>query len=393
MPDLSKLFSRTDLPGLFRNLLFVMALTALLFNLTTCWKVYRHEPLREAASRALMAEKSSFFYDSSMAEPVPVFALKLALAAGADADAALRAEGLAVYAALFLVTFFVLRARLGPVCAVMAAFFLGANPYMGFYAMQGSSHLYALLFLLLFWYYSGERPLSRRSALLAGLFAGLACLSRLDSAWALLLMAALGWAVEKRAFPLKQAGLALGLALLLALPYVAWQKAHYGNFFYAQELSLRRWANLDRFGYAPGVERPQGPLGPAAFLFRDGPAGAFSGVFSGLGRAFAYELPRAFYYKFLMVLVFLGVYAAFALKKDPLLVFAGAALLPVLPLAAIAQVSVTGGIELRYYLATLWALCALAGLGLQETLTWAEGRLAGWAVERAGAAGRKTKDR
>ena len=393
MPDLSKLFSRTDLPGLFRNLLFVMALTALLFNLTTCWKVYRHEPLREAASRALMAEKASFFYDSSMAEPVPVFALKLALAAGADADAALRAEGLAVYAALFLVTFFVLRARLGPVCAVMAAFFLGANPYMGFYAMQGSSHLYALLFLLLFWYYSGERPLSRRSALLAGLFAGLACLSRLDSVWALLLMAALGWAVEKRAFPLKQAGLALGLALLLALPYVAWQKAHYGNFFYAQELSLRRWANLDRFGYAPGVERPQGPLGPAAFLFRDGPAGAFSGVFSGLGRAFAYELPRAFYYKFLMVLVFLGVYAAFALKKDPLQVFAGAALLPVLPLAAIAQVSVTGGIELRYYLATLWALCALAGLGLQETLTWAEGRLAGWAVERAGAAGRKTKDR
>ena len=393
MPDFAKILSRTDLPGLFRNLLFILALSALLFNLTTCWKVYRHEPLREAASRALMAEKATFFYNSSMAEPLPVFALKLALAAGADPDAALRAEGLAVYAALFLVTFFVLRARFGPICAVMAAFFVGANPYLGYHAMQGSSHLYALVFLLLFWYYSGERPLSRRSALLAGLMAGLACLSRLDSAWALLLIAALGWAAEKRAFPLPRIGLALGLALALALPYVAWQKAHYGNFFYAQELSLRRWANLDRFGYAPGPDRPQGPLGPVAFLFRNGPAGAFSGVFSGLGRAFAYELPRVFYYKLVMIFVFLGVYAAFALKKDPLLVFAGAALLPVLPLAAINQVSVTGGIELRYYLAALWGLCALAGLGLQETLNWAEGRVDAWAVEKAGASGRKTKDR
>jgi len=388
MPAFAQLFSTRDLPGLFRKLFYILATCALVSNIAVCWKVYRHEPLREAASRALMAERASFFYDSALAEPVPVLALKLAMAAGADPDAALRAEGLAVYAALFALTFFVLYSRFGWMCAGLGAFFVGANPYMGYYAMQGSSHLYALCFLLLFWHYSGVRPFSARSSLLAGLFAGLACLSRLDAAWALLLLAGLGWALNRRGEALKHAAIALGLAFALTLPYAAWQKAHYGNFFYAQELGLRRWANLDAFGYVPGA-RPQGPLGPAAFLFRAGPAGAFSGLFSGLGRAFAYELPRVFYYKFLMVFVFLGVYAAFALKKDPLLVLLAAALLPVLPLAAIKQVSVTGGIELRYYLWSLWGLCALAGLGMQETMAWAESRLGALAAAGRGAAGGK----
>lgn len=376
MPDFKKVFSRPALPGLFRGLLLALAATAFLVNALACWKVYRHTPLREAASRALMAERSSFFFDSALAEPVPVFALKLAMAAGADPDAAVRLEGLAVYAALVAATIFFLRSRLGWECAVMGGFLAAANPYMGYHAMQGSSHLYALLFLVLFWHYLGERPLSRRSALLAGAAGGLACLSRLDAALALLLIAGLTWALELKAFPLKRAALALGLALALALPYAAWQKAHYGNSAYAQELGLRRWANLDRFGYEPGAQRPQGPLGAAAFLFRDGAAGAFSGAFAGLGRALAYELPRAFYYKPMIVFVFLGFYAAFALRKDSLAVFTGAALLPVLPIAGIDQVSVTGGIELRYYLPALWALCVLAGLGLQETLAWAAARLA-----------------
>lgn len=377
MPDLAKLFSRPALPGLFRRLLLALAAAAFLLNVLACWKVYRRTPLKEAASRALMAERSSFFFDSALAEPVPVFALKLAMAAGADPDTAVRAEGLAVYAALLLVTIFFLRARLGWECAVMGAFLAGANPYLGYYAMQGASQLYALLFLVLFWFYLGERPLSRRGALLAAFFGGLACLSRLDSAWALLLISGLTWAVERKTFPRKRAALALGLAFAAALPYAAWQKAHYGNFFYAQELGLRRWANLDRFGYDPGAQRPQGPLGAAAFLLRDGAAGAFSGAFGGLGRALAYELPRAFYYKPMIVFVFLGFYAAFALRKDSLSVFTGAVLLPVLPIAGIDQVSVTGGIELRYYLPAVWALCLLAGLGLQETLAWMSARLAG----------------
>ncbi len=398
MADLTDILSRTDIPRVFRNVIFALAGVALSYNITVCWQVYRHEPLREAASRSLMAERSSFFYNSSLAEPVPVFALKLAMAAGADPDAAVRAEGLAVYTLMFFVTLFVLRARFGAVCAGMACFFLGANPFMGYYAMQGSSHLYALLFLLLFWHYAGAPVPSRRSALLAGLFGGMACLSRIDAAWTMFLIAGLGWAAKRQAAQLKAAGLALVVALALALPYAVYQKAHYGNFFYSQGLGLRSLANIDRYGYNPAVAKPQGPLGAAAFVFRDGPAGAFSGIFSGLGRALAYELPRVFYYKFLVVLVFLGFYAAFALKKDPLLLFMTAAVLPVLPMAAIKQVLPVGGVELRYYLLSLWGLCALAGFGLQETLAWLEAEIDKWAARKvagssktAGTPGNKRK--
>ena len=89
-----------------------------------------------------------------------------------------------------------------------------------------------------------------------------------------------------------------------------------------------------------------------------------------MGASFGAALPRVFYYKFLIVLLFLGVYFAFSLKIYALLFFFAASLAPLLPLAAIAQVPVTGGIELRYYLVPLWVLCAFAGLGLQESLVW-----------------------
>jgi hypothetical protein len=370
---LEKLF-KLDRPRIFWALFGLLVTLALSLNLVASWRTFRHEPLREAASRSLMAVKSSFFYDSGLAEPVPVFALKLAMAAGADPDAALRAEGLAVFIAVFFATIFVLWTRYGAQCAVLAALFLAANPHMGYYAMQGSSHLYALFFLLLFWHYFDFPEPSRRAALLAGLYGGLACLSRLDAAWALLLIAALSWAVRRRNFGLKAAGLSLGLALVLALPYAIYQRAQYGNSLYAQELSLRRWANVDKYAYGAWEGAPSGPLTVPAFIFREGAVGAFRDVFSGLGHSVSYELPRTLYYKLLLVAVFLGCYAAFLLKKDRLLIFLAAALLPVLPLAAIKQVPSTGGIELRYYLWSLWALCALAGLGLHETLSWVETR-------------------
>jgi hypothetical protein len=259
--------------------------------------------------------------------------------------------------------------------------------------MQGASHIYALFFLLLFWHYFDSPAGGRRHALLAGLYGGLACLSRLDAGLVLLVIAALSWATHRRAFALKEAGLSLGLALLLALPYVVYQRVQFGGFFYAQELGLRRWANIDRFGYEPGAVRPQGPLGTGDFLLRNGPAGAVQDAFNGLGRSLAYELPRTLYYKFLIVLLFLGAYAAFVLKKDRLLFFLAAAIIPILPLAAINQVPATGGIELKYYLWALWALCALAGLGFQEILAWIEDRIVDWARRRSEAMTHGNKDK
>ena len=385
MDDFKKILAEISSPNFFLGMLTLLMLAALTYSVTASWKVYRHEPLMEAASRSLLAVNSSFFYDSGMAEPLPVFSLKLAMAAGADPDAAVRAGGMAVFAVLVLVTVFVLRRRFGGQCAIMAALFLAANPFMCFYAMQGWSHLYSLLFLVLFWHYFDLPEPSRKAALLAGLYGGLACLSRLDAAWALLIIAGLSWAVRRGRFGLEAAGLSLGLALALTLPYAVYQRVEYGNALYAQELGLRRWANIDKYAYGSWAGAPRGPLSVTGYVFREGALGAVRSAFRGLGRSFSYELPRTLYYKALLVLLFLGAYAAFILKKDRLLFFLAAALLPVLPLAAVKQVPSTGGIEPRYYLWSLWALCGLVGLGFQETLAWVEGSAAKWAAEKKAA--------
>lgn len=385
MDEFKKIIAELEKPAFLLGALTLLLFAALTYSVTASWKVYRHEPLMEAASRSLMARNSSFFYDSGMAEPLPVFSLKLAMAAGADPDAAVRAEGLAVFAVLVLVTVFVLRRRFGGQCAVLAALFLAANPFMCFYAVQGGSHIFSLLFLVLFWHYFDPPEPSRKAALLAGLYGGLACLSRLDAAWALLLIAALSWAVRRGGFGLKAAGLSLGLALALTLPYALYQRAEYGNSLYAQELGLRRWANIDKYGYGSWAGAPSGPLSVTGYIFRDGALGAARSAFRGLGRSFSYELPRTLYYKALLVLLFLGTYAAFVLKKDRLLFFLAAGLLPVLPLAAVKQVPSTGGIEPRYYLWSLWALCGLVGLGFQETMAWLEGSIEKWGAEKKAA--------
>ena len=111
MPDLPQTLAKLDKPHLAHGLTLLLAGAALVLNLATSWKVYRLEPLREAAYRSLLASNASFFYDSGLTEPLPAAALKLAMTAGADPDTAVRVEGLAVFAALFFVNLFVLWRR------------------------------------------------------------------------------------------------------------------------------------------------------------------------------------------------------------------------------------------------------------------------------------------
>ncbi len=382
MAAANNIFSKIDFDKLAVRVLAVFAFVMLSYNLLVCWKVYREVPLREAASRSLMAAGSRYFYDSGLSEPLAVFALKAAVFLGADPDAAVRAEGLAMFAAVTVLTVLVLRRRAGVLAGLMAALFLAANPYLGYYAMQGDTHLYALFFLLLFWHYFDPAALNRRRAVLAGLCGGLACLARLDAAWAVLLAAGLFAALNFRSFNYKAAGVSLGLAFLLVIPYLAYQRAHYKNSFYAQELALRRWANIDQYRRDPAAPMLTAPLSAAAFVFRGGAAGALRGAFSGLGRSLAYELPKAVHYKLIIIFVFLGFYSAFVLKKDALLVFLAAVFLPVLALAPINEISAAGGITLRYYLWTLWAFCAVAGLGFQSVLEWMETQFGEWAAEK-----------
>lgn len=388
----NNLARKVDLQKLAGGMLTALVFLALSLNLMTCWKVYRDLPLREAASRSLLAVHSGFFYDSGLSEPLAVFALKAAVFLGADPDAAVRLEGLAVFAAITVLTLVLLRRRIGPMAGQIAALFLAANPYMGYYAMQGDTHLYALFFLVLFWSYSEPAALTPRRAAWAGLYGGLACLSRLDSAWFILLSTGLFAALNFRGFNFKAAGLSLGLVFILVFPYLAYQRAQYENPFYAQELGLRRWANIDRYHYKYYGKVETGPLSLGGFIFRDGAGGALRGAFSGLGRSLSYEVPQVIYFRLIVVLVFLGFYAAFILKKDALLVFSAAAFLPVTALASIPEVPYTGGITLSYYLWALWSFCALAGLGLQEVMALLERRLAELA-EGSGGAGPEAREK
>ena len=392
MAEENKIPFKMDFNKLSGRMLAALVFLALAYNIAVCWRVYRAVPLREGASRSLMSANSRFFYDSGLSEPVPVFALKIAMALGAEPDAAIRAEGLAVFAAVTVLTVVVLRRRCGITAGLVAALFLAANPYMGYYAMLGGSHLYALFFLLLFWYYSEPAELTARRAALAGLWGGLACLSRLDSAWFILLAAGLSAALNFRNYNFKAAGLSLCLALTLVAPYLIYQRAQYKNAFYAQELSLRRWADMDRLRNNQSGPQAAGPLSVPEFLLRDGAGGALRRALGALGRSLSYEVPKVVYYKLLIVLVFLGFYAAFILKKDGLLVFSAAAFFPVLALAPIGEISLTGGIALRYYLWTLWSFCAIAGLGLQETLVWVEKQI-DERLQAMEAAVKKTEDK
>lgn len=363
-------------------LLGVLVLVTLMYNVTACWRIYRQAPLREAASRSLMAANSRFFYDSGLVEPLPVFALKVPMLLGADPDTAVRIEGLLLFGLITGFTFLILRRLYGVTAGLMAAALVAGNPYFGIYAMQGSSLLFALLFLLLFWNYADPDRLNARRALAAGIFGGLACLSRMDSVWFLMLHTFFFLFIKRRNFNFRAAALALGAAFLLLLPYLAWQKAQYGNSLYAQELSLRRWANTDSRSRFPGLPLLREPLSVPGFLLRDGAAGAVTGFFKGLGRGLSYELPKAVYYKFILVFAFLGFYASFISRRDALPVFFASALLPVMFLAGISVVRATGGIALCYFLAGAWAVCAAAGLGLQEAAGWSEAWLLKWIKTR-----------
>ena len=337
-----------------------LVFAALALNIIVSCKLYFVAPLGEAGSWAAAV----------FAPPLPVFALKIFMFAGLGLRAALMVCGFSAFSALVLFTLFAFGKRYGAMAGSMAALFTAANPYFGYYAVKSSSNLYAALFLALFWHYNSSEHKTLKPSFLAGLFGGLALLSRLDCAFVLALLVLFALVSNLRLERVKAAAVSLSLACLIAAPYLVYQKKQYHNFFYSQELSLRRWANIDNDGYKPSPGMEQEPLSLGGFVRRNGAAGFARASFKGLGAAFGATLPRVFYYKFLIVLLFLGVYFAFSLNVYNLLFFFAASLIPLLPLAAIAQIPATGGIEPRYYLVTLWALCAFAGLGLQELLVW-----------------------
>lgn len=359
-----------DKKNVFRSvnfLLFIVALSALYINVSTCARVFRDVPVQERASRAAMAVMSSRFYASGPLEPVPVFALKVPLMfSKKDPLAIQRAEGCIVFILLFFVYMEVVRRRIPAPAAYYSAVLFAGIPWLGYYAMTGSAFLFAMLFLMLYWDYADPSRMNIRRAALAGLFAAAACLSRTESIF-FILINTLFYIPEYRTGKMsKNIAVMFGTMLFLAAPYYIWQKIYFGYTFYGQEMGLTRLINAEIQNTAVAKNYIEQPTGLFAFLFRDGFVSGLAAPFRGLIRALSYDMPRTIYYKTAVFLAFMGFYFAFRDGRKAVFSLWLPAFIPVCFFAAMNIVQAEGGIPLEYYLISVPGIVAAAGYGLYE---------------------------
>lgn len=367
-----KIKSGADIQSKINAMLFILALFTLFINISTCIKVYSNVPINERTSRVSMAKVSSWFYNSGPLEPVPVFALKVPMTIfKTDPVKLQRAEGCLVFVLIFFVFIKVLSSGMERSSALYGSVILAGVPWMGYYAMTGSAMLFALLFLLLYWDFSAPPRLSRKRAVYAGLCAAAACLSRTESIFFIIINTLFFIREYKISKAWKNLGIIFGLLFLLSSPYYIWQKAHYGNAFYGQEMGLTRLINAEILVTEKNVPFVEEPTSLYAFIVRDGLWPATLEPFKGLIRALSYEFPRAIYYKLAIFLSFLGFYFAFVKEKKFLYSLWLSAFIPVCFIADMYIIRDQGGIQLEYYLASLPGIMAAAGYGLQELCKYA----------------------
>jgi len=361
------------LDGQLSLFLLFFLLVAVGCNIFGSWVIFRHGALlNEAAVRPRLAAESRWFYDSGNYEPVPVGALKILSPFDFSPDAAVRAEGMALAVLIIAAVFVSVKRKWGEQTAVFSAFLLGINPYLAIYAMKGSTVLFSLFFLLLFWLFARPGTLTLKRAAAAGFFAGLACLSRMDSVWPLLLYALFSARVCVKAGKLKETAAAAVTALLLVSPYLIYQKAHFGNALYGQETGLTRLVNAEVRKYLPGTELIKEPVALGEFLTRYGFRDAVAAPFRGAYRLLTFELPKSLYGqsalgKFTLLLAFLGLYFSFRRSDYDFPVLFLSFFIPVCFIAEIPQISDTSGIRVSYMLPSAAAVCAMAGYGFTES--------------------------
>lgn len=350
-------------------IIFFLGLIILAMNVGTCWKVYQELPLADAYSRPLMAEQSKMFYDSGLSEPLPVFVLKITmLVSKADPVKIIKVQGLLIFIALYFALIYAVIPRYGFGAALYAGVFAAANPYLGYYAMTGTSFMYAALFLVLFFKYADSHKLTKKNAVLAGLFASAALLSRFGSIWFLLLHTLFFLPQYRDKKILKHALLYTLLALFLTSPYLFYQKKQFGNMLYYQEANIstllnisNRAKNLNKPVYTEPVSILKSIVGD-----KDGVFYVITNPVKGFIRALSFELPRTVHYKLGIFLAFLGFYFSFVQRRKDLVVLFLSSFIPVCFMADMYLVKFQGGIGLCYYLMPFLAISALAGFGLQE---------------------------
>ena len=341
---------------------------ALLLNISTSWLYPGPTGGAAASYRAYGWAYGRITGPIGFREPAPVFPVRLLQSVGVPVPLGAKIAGLSAFAMLVVLTLIFLRKRYGAVAGAMGALFLAANPYFGYYAVQGPGEIFPVLFFLGFWYFAGENNFSFKNLAAAAVCAALAALSKIIFFF-FVLAALILWALEECSA--KRLRFALYCALLtgaLVSPYLAAQTSVFGRPLSLQENLLRQWRNTALEG--PIMEAPfnNGPLSPAQFMFGEGPRRSAAQFAAGLKKIFLSGLPKLAFYKIELFFGLLGFVLLCMKENRPFALLFFIFILPTAFIASVKQLPAGGGIETRFYLGAFWLVCAYAGFGFQELL-------------------------
>ena len=367
----------------FRALGAGLCFAAACYNLWQSWTLFGQFPLSDPASYPALAQASRWFYDSGIREPLPVFLTKLGMLSGLAQDFAVRLPALVVAAASGPVLCALTWPLFGGPAAYAAGLLLALNPWLGFYACAGSSSIYSAFFFSVFLLVLLDKNSALKTALLAGVAGGLAALSRLESLGAAAGVCALYPLLQsfapKKSFPFtgwagfdfsaaRKSALALAVCVLLALPYILYQKAEFGSFLHSHGVHARFWLNAAQ-GVPPGPQRYEpGPASPSSLILRDGALAAPGLLARGYWTALR-RTPDLLRSGFVFAAAIFGAVCAVAYLDAALVPFALAlALFPVAPIMNLDQAGPRTGVEMRFLFHTLWLWCLCAGLALEAVL-------------------------
>ena len=346
-----------------------LVFSLLLMNISTGWHAYPGPTDGTTASyRAYGWAYGRITGPIGFREPAPILSVRLLKSAGVPVQLGSKIAGLAAFAVLVVLTLFFLRKRYGTVAGAMGSLFLAANPYFCYQALRGPGEIFPILFFLGFWYFVERNDFSLKNIAAAAVCAALAALSKIIFLFfalaALVLWALYGYSARRLRFLLYCAL----MACAFVLPYLAAQAYSFGRPLSLQENLLRQWRNRALEG--PILEAPfsGGPLGPAQFMFDEGPRRSAARFASGLRKVFLSGLPELAFYKIELFFGLLGFVFLFMKKSRPFASLFFIFILPTVFIAAVKQFPAAGGIETRFYLGAFWLVCAYAGFGFQELL-------------------------
>ncbi len=369
MKNIHTVFESLKLHSVIINFNILLVFAALLVNISIGWRSYPGPTDGTAASyRAYGWAYGRITGAIGFREPAPVFPVRLLQSAGVPVPLGAKICGVAAFAILVFLTLVFIRKRYGAIAGAIGALFLAASPYFCYYAVRGPGEILPILFFLGFWHFIEKDDLSFKNLAAAALCAALAALSKIIFFFFVLAGLAI-WVLNDRfAKRLRFACYSALLVCALISPYLAAQASVFGRPFSLQENILRQWRNTAIEG--PILEAPfsGGPLGPAQFMFGEGPRRSAVRFASGLKEVFLSGLPELAFYKIELFFGLLGLVFLFMKKSRHFASLFFIFILPTAFIAAAEQLPAGGGIESRFYLGAFWLACAYAGFGFQELL-------------------------